>query len=399
MTKRVLKIGAVFCGGLILLPAGCVKPDPEKPWSTKAQSRGGGNVVEGDPGNDDLQVVAAGVRERNFVDFDEDIIRVRPADNVSVSISPEETSVSVSARERALALLLKAVNDEHPLLRTNGYEGLEWMPESLAEVAPRGLSDENRAVRFAAAMTVGATKIDGMALYLEPLLLDESDSVHAAAIYALRSLGVPADPSPLAKYVMSDDPETRANTYIVLGYINNSSAIPLIQSSLGVGMRLANPMRVKLTELQAANVLVHLGDQNQVEPLRAALFAPVEQGELTILACEFLGEIGDEQARPMIQRILTAPGKQQRPLEIRVAAAKALYRLGEMPSPGLEGVIMLGAHSEDPRLRSQAASALVFVPGAHAESVLLGMLDDPDPLVATATAAAIAQRGASTIGQ
>jgi HEAT repeat protein len=294
---------------------------------------------------------------------------------------------------------MKAVHDEHPLLRANGFEGLEWMPESLAEVAAKGLSDENRAVRFATAMAVGETAIEGMALYLEPLLLDESDSVHAAAIYALRALGEPADPSPLANFIMSDDPETRGNTYVVLGYIGNPSAIPLIQSSLGIGMRLVNPMRVKLTELQAANVLVQLGDQHEVEPIRAALFAPVEQGELTILACEFLSEIGDQQARPMVQRILTAPGKQQRPLEIRLAAAKALFRLGEMPSPGLEGVIMLGVNAEDFRLRAQAAAALVFVPGAHAESVLLAMLEDSDPLVATAAAAAIAQRGASTIGQ
>jgi HEAT repeat protein len=300
--------------------------------------------------------------------------------------------IFVLARERAQAILMKAANDKHPLLRTNGFEGLVWLPDTLAEMAPKGLVDVNRAVRFVTAMAVGTRAVQGMAPYLEPLLLDSSDSVRASAIYALRSIGEPANPSPLAGFVMSDDPEIRANTYIVLGKLGNPSAIGLIRSSLGVGMQLANPMRVKLSELQAADVLVELGEQSEVEPLRAALFAPVEQGELTILACELLGEIGDGQARAMLQRLLTAPGRQQRPLEIRVAAAKALFVLDEVPSQQLESVIMVAVASDDSRLRVQAASALGVVPGAHAESVLLGMLDDVDPLVVTAAAASIARR-------
>ena len=391
MIIRSLKTIFACSSCLVLVFSGCVKPDPANPWSSKSASSGGkqgeAQFVQ------DVPESSKGTARS--VDFEEETIRVRPRDSVQLALSTDAENsglVFALARERAQAILMKAANDEHPLLRTNGFEGLEWLPDTLAELAPKGLSDENRAVRFVTAMAVGNRAVQGMAPYLEPLLLDSSDSVHASAIYALRAIGEPANPSPLAGFVMSDNPEIRANTYIVLGKLGNPSAIGLIRSSLGVGMQLVNPMRVKLSELQAADVLVTLGEESEVEPLRAALFAPVEQGELTILACELLGEIGDGQARAMLQRLLTAPGRQQRPLEIRVAAAKALFVLDEMPSPQLESVIMVAVASDDSRLRVQAASALGVVPGAHVESVLLGMLDDVDPLVATAAAASIARR-------
>lgn len=403
MTTRSF-LTTAFVSGALLGLSGCVKPDPANPWSTKSQSRA--SLVSNQGANPPS---AGSVGEaRDSTGSGEEMVRVRPADVVSLSAADSgmdlKTSdgvpkISLSARARAQSILMMAVNDEHPLLRAIGFQGLEWMPQSLGEVAPSGLSDENQGVRFVTAMTVGQAKLAGMQLYLEPLLLDESKSVHAAAIFALRQLGEQVDPSPLGQYVLSNDPEVRSNAYIVLGRLGNASAIPLIQSSLGKGMRLVNPMRVKLTELQAADSLVELGDESEVEPIRAALFAPVEQGELSILACEFLGEIGDGQARPMLHRLLAASGRQQRPLEIRIAAAKALFQLGEPLSSGLEGVIMLGVKNEDQRLRIQAAASLAVVPGDHAESVLLEMLSDPDPLVATTAAAAIARRMAISMGQ
>jgi len=399
MNTFCLKLSSLALVGVLGSLAGCVKPDPDNPWSTKGRSAGGAQASM-DEGDTPAQPLIS--EAPRSVDFEEETIRIRPSDRVPEFVHAQGVATSDAfalAGVRAQTVLMQAANDRHPLLRANGFEGLEYMPNALAELAPMGLADTNRAVRFVTAMAVGNAAIQGMGAHLEPLLLDDSESVRAAGIYALRRLGEEVDPSPLAEFVISDDPETRANTYVVLGKLENPSARSLIQSSLGVGMHLANPMRVKIAELQAADALVELGDREEVEPIRAALFAPVEQGELTILACQLLGEIGDGQARSMLQRLLTAPGRQQRPLEIRIAAAMALFMIDGMPSEQLQGVIMDGVASEDSRLRIQAASALSVVPGQDVEGVLLGLLDDGDPLVATAAAAAIARRAAEVMDQ
>jgi hypothetical protein len=247
---------------------------------------------------------------------------------------------------------------------------MQSAPSLLLEHGARGVVDENRGVRFIATMAIGRATLGALAPVLQAGLLDDSESVRAATIFALRSLGEGVDPSPLASMVQSEDPEVRGNATMVLGMLGNPSAIPLIESSLGQGMRLQNPMRVRITELQAAEALVALGKEEDVEPIRAALFAPVEQGELTVLACDMLGRLGDQQARPMLMRLLLAEGNQRRPPEIRVAAAGALFRLPAPWEPGLEKVLLEQVGAEDPRLRVQVAAALRQVPGEEAGRAL-----------------------------
>ena len=230
---------------------------------------------------------------------------------------------------------------------------------------------------------------------ISPLLSDPSDSVRAAAIYAMNRIGEGADPSPLAAMARSDDPEVRANAYLVLGLLGNPSAIPLIESTLGKGMRLVNPMRVRLTELQAAEALVLLGDQDDIEPIRAALFTPVEQGEITVLACDMLGRLGDEQARAMLFRMIAASGNQTRPPEIRMAATASLFRLGPPLPEDLENLILSQVDDRDPRRRVQAAACLAVVPGQKALAALEGLLADGEPMVRTAAAGAILSRSDS----
>jgi HEAT repeat protein len=296
---------------------------------------------------------------------------------------------------RATSWLLNAVVDPQPIVRATAFEALEGDPDALYEAAPFGLIDENRGVRFVAVMSVGDAGLAGLAPLISPLLSDPSDSVRAAAIYAMNRIGEGADPSPLAAMARSDDPEVRANAYLVLGLMGNPSAIPLIESTLGKGMRLVNPMRVRLTELQAAEALVLLGDQDDIEPIRAALFTPVEQGEITVLACDMLGRLGDEQARAMLFRMIAASGNQTRPPEIRMAATASLFRLGPPLPEDLENLILSQVDDRDPRRRVQAAACLAVVPGQKALAALEGLLADGEPMVRTAAAGAILSRSDS----
>ncbi len=359
-------LGAAGIAALI----GCVQPDESRPWSTTSRSVAAvavpsdtagpvpSPVLESDPGIDegpapsDSPNAASGGGPRvsptvkPAVRPGEIAVVPRPrAEPVTTPRTPLETKGPVvlrgnTSRDRARAWITQAIRNDYSLVRAYAFEAMEHDPSLLLAEAGNGLVDDNRGVRFVATMGVGRAGLETLAPLIEPGLLDESPSVVAASIFALRELGQPVDPSPLAGMAMDDDPEVRGNAYMVLGMLGNRSAIPVIDASLGQGMRLRNPMRIRITQLQAAEALVSLGDQADVEPIRAALFAPVEQGELTVLACDILGRLQDEQALPMLMRLVLADGNERRPAEIRIAAAAAILQLPPPHLPGLDQVIL-----------------------------------------------------------
>jgi HEAT repeat protein len=187
--------------------------------------------------------------------------------------------------------------------------------------------------------------------------------------------------------VMSDDPEVRANAYVALGHIGNRSAVPMVRASLGRGFALVDPMRVRIVELQAAEAMVRMGEVQEIEPIRAALFAPGEQGELTILACQIIGRLRDERSRPMLFRLVDASAEAARPPEIRIAALDALGRLGggaELAAP-LRGFLF----DATPSIRAQAATAAGSLGSDQLLPDLARLLEDPEPVVRVAASGSI----------
>ncbi len=294
--------------------------------------------------------------------------------------SPSENppvAVPVSVEERAMAILRQAARSPDPSIRANAIESLLASPGTLEEVVTAGLVDSNRGVRFVAAMCIGRARLSNLSHLVEPLVRDSSPSVRAAAIYALRRCGRPADPSMIAGMLRSDDPEIRSNAFAVLGELGDRSAAPMVRESLGNGMRRVNPIRVRIVELQGAETLVRLGNEEDIEAIRAALFAPVEQGELSILACQILARVGDQSSVPMLERLVMASGTSARPPEIRLAAAQAIAELGARTQIDLLALASNAARSPDPLVRMQAASVLGRLGGSAAESALASMLSDP----------------------
>lgn len=382
---------------------GCVKPEEDRPWSTKQQSLGLEETISGPVETvvvaETTVATSQTIQPGTTAEETTDVIL-----DVDVTDTPVVEPVILSGNtpeDRARAWLETAAQNDYSLVRAYAFEAMQHAPALLEEVGPRGLVDENRGVRFVSTMAMGRANLDRLAPLIEPGLLDDSESVQAASIFALRRFGLPANPSPLATMAMSEDLEVRGNATMVLGMLGNPSAIPIIDNALGRGLRLQNPMRVRITELQAAEALVSLGDEADIEPIRAALFAPVEQGELTVLACDMLGRLGDQQARSMLMRLVIADGNQRRPAEIRVAAAGAIYRLPAPHEPGLERVLLEYVKAEDPRLRTQVAGALAHVPAPEARAALDRLLADEDLVVRTAAAGgllALEQSREGTVG-
>jgi HEAT repeat protein len=344
----------VTVGGVLGLAAGCGMSPTGEPWSTKSQS-------------------SVSSPETLTV----------PAVRASTPVRAQGSQLRVAS----LDLLDRAAESSNALLRTNALEALQVVPDHLEPHARRGLVDENHAVRFVAAMTIGDLKMVHLAHLLEPLLRDESESVQAAAIYGLRRCELPVDLTPLASMIMSDDPEVRGNAAIVLGRLGNPTAVPVIRMAVGRGMALVAEARVKMVDLQLAEALVKLGEEQEIEVIRAALFAPPEQGELTALACMMCGRLRDQRAVPNLARLALEVGPTRQPAEVRMAATWALAHIEPTEAP-MEVPLEYVA---DPllQLRSQAALTLGEIGDPAALPHLATLLDDENPLVQVAAAGGI----------
>jgi len=296
-------------------------------------------------------------------------------------------------RDAAVDLLLQAIDADYPMLRANAIEALHGEPAVLPPVLRKCVRDENYAVRFIATMTIGQLGFTDLAQLLEPLERDESMSVQAAALFARKRLDAATDISALAEFLMQDDPEIRGNSAMILGELGNPSAAGLLRLAVRRPLSRAEPARRRIVDLQIAEAMVRLGQVSELDVIRAALFAPAEQGEIVALACQIAGRLGDRQALPNLRDMAVREGPRAQSAEVRMAAAEAIGRI-EPSSMPLE-VPRAFMNSEIPNLRAQAALTL----GASADPDVLAdlsvLLSDADPVVQVAAAGAILRITAS----
>jgi HEAT repeat protein len=302
---------------------------------------------------------------------------------------PGELRTPSGLRAAAIDLLVQATQSADPLLRANAIEALHAAPSELEPVIRRAVVDDNRGVRFVAAMTAGKLHMASAATLIEPLLKDDSPSVRAAAIYALRQCGRSPSLSPLGSMILDEDPEVRGNAALVLGELGNPSAVPMLREAASrMLVRVPGPRRA-IVDLQIAEAMIRLGQMHQLEVVRAALFSPAEQGELTALACMVCGRAKDAAALPDLIRLATRTDTYEQPAEVRLAATWAVAQIepGEAPI----GVPMFYTTAVDPQIRAQAAATLGVVGNRGALPTLGVLLADPDPGVQVAAAGAIIQ--------
>lgn len=305
----------------------------------------------------------------------------------SAAFQAEDPIARAQLRERALDLLLSAATDENAQVRANALEGLSIAP-ARAEIAVwKALSDTNAGVRSVAAMLVGELKLAKVAASVQRLTQDRSPYVRASAIYGLRANGLEADPSELATLVLEDpSPRVRSHAAFILGELGEASALGLLRQAAKVSSPRASEAEMGLLRLQLAEAMIKLGDDGQVETVRAALFpSRSEELEIAALAAQIIGQVGDRgSASQLIYVTAFLDGKGNHlPAEVRLSAAASLAKLGQT-----EGGFIADEYvgSPDPAIRAQCA----FVYGETGQRDRLGALDqlmnDPSPLVRIAAA-------------
>jgi HEAT repeat protein len=308
-----------------------------------------------------------------------------PKLNIPDEVNAEEIP---ELRRGALRLLRQAADSTNALLRANATEAMQAAGRDEAESVVRlGLADENRGVRFVAAMTVSELGIEEMAPLVDPLLDDPSNSVRAAAILALHRAGREVDPSPLAMMLESDDAELRGNAALVLGELGNPSAIPMLRSALRDPLDMTSVTRQRIVELQIAEAMVKLGRTSELEVIHAAMFSPAEQAELVALACQIMGRLGDSTYAAAMENKAVTTGRQEQPAEVRLAAATALAHLDPSRAPISVPLQFVGHDRYE--LRAYAAASLGWFRDPAALGALRALLADENPVVQVAAAGSI----------
>ncbi|HZW09093.1 MAG TPA: HEAT repeat domain-containing protein, partial [Phycisphaerales bacterium] len=248
----------------------------------------------------------------------------------------------------------------------------------------------NAGVRTVGAMAVGKAEIRSMTGAVSPLLNDESPFVRAAAIYALRACGESVDPTPLGAMVTRDpSPRVRAHAAYVIGELGDKGSTALLRDAANQSVARASAVEMKVLQVQIAEALVKLDDEEQLHTLRAALFPSTpEELDATVLAVQVLGAQKDRPSEGQLRNLVATrdPFGNPMPLEVRLAAAGAL---GSMGVADYEPVAAeaLGATGEPQRI--QAAWALGEIATPTAVRRLEGQLSDPSERVRVAVAASL----------
>ncbi len=314
----------------------------------------------------------------------------RPIAIEPTSPTPVEGSV---LRERAIELLERFVRDENAMVRANAVEALSLVPTRLLPLLPAALNDPNPGVRTIALVASGRLKACDLTPLARASLQHESEFVRSAAIFASARCDDKSNIELLAATLFrGSTTRARAHAAFLLGELGDKSALPMLRQAAQQRVPRSSEVENRLMQLQVAEAMLKLGDDAALGTLHAALFpARPEDLEATVLAAQILGEIGSRSSRPDLQNLLAGdPGKDPRmPAEVRLAAATALTRLGELGTPQAWKVGREYANSADPAIRAQAAHLLGWSRPVTDADAIQTLLNDPNPLVQVAAAAAV----------
>ncbi len=286
------------------------------------------------------------------------------------------------AQPRAVRILLDATRSDDAELRMHAIEGSKSMPDRALPLVQLALDDLNPAVRFAALVTAGRLEFESLGKKALEMSKDDQQPgyVRAAAVFAAHRCGQPADLGRLAALLWNPDIGVRSNAAMLLGLSGESSAIPMLRESANDPLTRTRPISREILRLQIAEAVVLLGSDEDLKAIRGAAYS--SEDEIRILAVLMLGRLNDQGMRGNFVGFLA-----KSPVELRLAAAEALARMGS-----LEGIPVMieAARMDQPTVRAQAAFALgQAAHDTRCAMALEGLLEDAEPKVRIAAAAAI----------
>ena len=350
----------------------------------------------------------------------------------------------------------QAIRDRDAPLRLRALEALgHHDPLPSLPVLLGALDDDNREVRLAAVLLVGATARrhaaeDPQAVRLAtlPLLERLDDADRSIRLAALRALGALRDPraipalvriaseqtidlrtaavdalgapamatgaalSTLVRFSRQRPPDELArHADLALGEIATPAAVAALVAALGVppvpeeaklGLRHAGRAAVEAlagavvhgtpsSAVLAAALLGEIGDRRATAALSDAIASPESGAAVVRVAIEALGRLRDPAAVAALARAAEASQA-----DVRLQAFAALTALCD---PRSVGVLDGGLADPDPRVRARAAELAGLLDAHRAGPLLADRLADADSNVRSAAARALARTGGAPLGR
>lgn len=287
-------------------------------------------------------------------------------------------------RDQAIKAVVEAFQSDRAEFRAHALEAIQYAPDRALPLVHLGLNDESAGVRFMSVYLIGKLEMNAMLPAVKDLIHDPRPDVQAAVIYAFTKCGKKNDRliSRLANLIFHESPGVRANTVMLMGDLNDDTAMPMLRrAGVKPSGDMNPPIRWALLRLQAAEALAKLGDSRGLDSVRSSAYSGFD--EVRILAVQTLGKLGDQSFWANLNNFLV-----ENPVEFRLAAAEALARLGRERG-GMMTVMGESATHELATVRSQAALALGRYDRDLARGYLVQLLDDPDPMVRLSAAAGV----------
>lgn len=294
-----------------------------------------------------------------------------------------------SLRASAVAEIEKALRSNDPYIRANAIEGIQRsLGPAGADRIAEGLRDPSAVVRFASVMASGTLRLDDQKPLVRGLLEDPSAKVQVAVRYALHRMGDTTHSHDLEKFARSPDASVRRTTVMVLGMLENPSAMKILRA-------LENDPDGTV-RLQVVDSEYRLGDERAKESLAAAVVSRYADDQIFALLA--FGSRPGTGVQPLLRGKLTSDYE-----EVSLTAARALGMLGS--DMGM-GVALKGADAKDEfaetpdgktkvnvgaQRRALAALALGEIGRYDAQPQLAKLLRDKAPTVRVAAATAILQ--------
>jgi HEAT repeat protein len=338
-----------------------------------------------------------------------------PSALAQTATQPADFQAQVDAlAQKAWDQVLASAQSKDPFCRDRAIEAATPAVDRVAPLAQRGIDDESPVVRFVALVTIGKLKLKDLAPAAKLRLtaeatqikklrgqieeqrgragerelanmesaLNQYRSVAAAALFALRQCGQDVDVTPLSTMLASEDLKLRSNVVMLVGLMGDPSAIPMLKDKGKAPAPRESAENQGLWRLHITEALIRLGDNDALNPLFAAVYS--KMSEVRELAVELSGELSDRALIPALQHLVV--DKENETLELRVAAAVALARMGD--NRGL-AVLQEAAKSDMALLRDYAARGLGLVREPESARLLGVLLDDKVEQVRLSAAAAV----------
>jgi HEAT repeat protein len=283
---------------------------------------------------------------------------------------PLDPALAEAARQQITSSLQSTRSDYQP--RVHALEAVKDLGE--IEHAPEviaALSADMPIVRWSAAMTAGGLKLEAAHQQLLAMADDPDFNVRVGVRYALHRLGDTHLSHDLEVYARDSRKDVRGNTAMVLGMLNEPTAIRVLQV-----LRLDPEPAVRQ---QAAEAMWRLGDPSGMEVLTGLTVSRYPDDQMFALLA--LAEPGDQRVGRTVEAGLTSDY-----IEVKLVAARALGMLGTDEG---YAIALQGAASQDARQRFMGAMALGAIGRPDSQDALRKLLADNIESVRIAAAEAI----------